>query len=44
MTLTNTLAQDQIRDDLSVGVYYWSMDKAIPPESYFGHNNLMSFS
>ncbi|KDR80294.1 hypothetical protein GALMADRAFT_277501 [Galerina marginata CBS 339.88] len=29
------LPQDQIRDALSVGVYYWSVDKAIPPESYF---------
>jgi len=30
-----TQSQDQIRDDLSVGVYYWSVDKEIPPESYF---------
>jgi len=30
-----TQSQDQIRDDLSVGVLYWDPDEEFPPESQF---------
>ena len=36
--MTNTwyvLAQDVLRDDLSVGVYYWYRVEDPPPTSYF---------